>query len=50
MWAYVARFSRTTFVQIHRGEAPQEARNFDEFVKDIRKLVADYESNRQGRY
>ena len=45
MWAYVARFSRNTFVQIHRGEAPQEARNFDEFVKDVSKLVSDYESH-----
>jgi hypothetical protein len=49
MWAYVARFSRTTFVQIHRGEAPQEARNFDEFAKDISNLIAQYESNLRFR-
>lgn len=43
--AYVAQFSRTNFVEIHRGGATQMARDFDELVKDLSKLVAHYESH-----
>jgi len=42
---YVAQFSRTDFIEIHRGGAAQMARDFDEIVKDLRKLVVDYESH-----
>jgi hypothetical protein len=42
--AYVAAFSRSEFVEIHRGAATHNARDFDEFVKDIGKLVSQYES------
>lgn len=41
--AYVAQLPRTGFFEIHRGEATQ---GFDEFVKDLRKLIADYELHR----
>jgi hypothetical protein len=44
-WAYVAPFSRTTFIDTHRGGATQSARDFDEFVKDVSKLVTNYESH-----
>lgn len=43
--AYVVRFSRSSFIEIHRGGAIQSTHDFDEFVKDLSKLVADYESN-----
>lgn len=43
--AYVAPFSRTDFIDIHRGRATQMANDFDRFVKDISKLVTDYESH-----
>ncbi len=33
------------FFESHRGGTTEIAREFDEFVKDIPKLVADYESN-----
>lgn len=42
---YIAPFPRSAFIEIHRGTATQEVRAFDEFVQDIDKLVADYESN-----
>jgi hypothetical protein len=42
---YVAPFSRTDFIDIHRGGATEMANDFDRFVKDISKLVADYESH-----
>ena len=43
--AYVAPFSRSDFIQIHRGGATQKAREFDEFVKDMRVLISQYESH-----
>src|SRR6266702_3722476 len=43
--AYVAPYSRARFIESHRGGAPETAREFDEFVKDIPKLVGDYESH-----
>ncbi len=43
--AYVAPYSRATFIESHRGGATEIAREFDEFVKDIPKLVGDYESH-----
>lgn len=40
---YVAPYSRTEFIGIHRGEAFQAATEFDNFVKNIEGLVAQYE-------
>jgi competence protein CoiA len=43
--AYVAPYSRAKFIESHRGAATEIAREFDEFMTDIPKLVADYESH-----
>ena len=45
--AYITAYSRSDFIEIHRDGATQKARDFDEFVKDLSKLVVDYESNLQ---
>ena len=42
--AYVAPYPRDKFIESHRGAATDIAREFDEFVNDIPKLVAVYES------
>ena len=42
---YVAPFSRTDFIEIHRGGASQKAHDFEELVKDLSELVAHYESH-----
>ncbi len=42
---YVMLFSRDEFIQIHRGGATEKVSEFEEFVKDIHKLVSDYESH-----
>jgi len=42
---YIAQFLRTEFIEILRGGASQMARDFEELVKDLSKLVADYESH-----
>ena len=43
---YVARFPRAQFIEIHRSGATQMVRDlFDEFVKDLSKLVANYASH-----
>jgi competence protein CoiA len=43
--AYVAPYSRAKFIEGHRvGATEIAAREFDEFVNDIPKLVAEYES------
>jgi competence protein CoiA len=42
---YVVPYSRAKFIESHRGGATEIAREFDELVKDIPKLVADYELN-----
>jgi hypothetical protein len=47
--AYVAPYSRAKFIESHRVGAREIAREFDEFVKDIPKLVADYESHRRAQ-
>ena len=44
--AYVAPYSRAQFIECHRGTATKIGRQFDEFVNDIPKLIADYESHR----
>jgi len=44
---YVMVFSRDEFIQIHRAGATQKQRVFDEFVRDVRKLVAKYEDKFQ---
>ncbi len=43
--AYVAPYPRAKFIESHRGAATEIAREFDEFMNDIPKLVADYESH-----
>ena len=43
--AYVAPFSRAEFIDIYRNGATQAVRNFDELVKDLSNLVAQYESH-----
>ena len=42
--AYVAPFPRAQFIECHRSTATEKALQFDEFVNDIPKLSADYES------
>jgi hypothetical protein len=42
--AYVAPFARRDFIAIHKGTAAKMADEFDQFVNDISKLVAHYES------
>jgi hypothetical protein len=44
---YLAPYSRATFIESHRGGVTEIAREFDEFVNDIPKLVADYERQRR---
>jgi hypothetical protein len=41
---YVAPYSRAEFIESHRGGATELAQAFEAFVKDIPKLIADYES------
>jgi hypothetical protein len=41
--AYIALYSRTEFIGIHRGGATQMANDFDQFVADIMKLIENYE-------
>ncbi len=47
--AYVAPYSRAEFIECHRSTATEIARQFDEFVNDIPKLIADYESQRRAQ-
>lgn len=47
--AYVAPFSRADFIEIHRGGVSQMACDFDVLVKDLGKLVTDYESSLQAQ-
>ena len=44
-WSYVAQFSSIDFINLHLGNAPDMAREFDELVADSRRLVGEYESN-----
>ena len=46
---YIAQFQRDDFIKSHRDGASQMSREFDEFVKDISKLVADYEAPPQAQ-
>jgi competence protein CoiA len=46
---YVALFSRSDFIEIHRSGEILKASGFDDFVKDISKLVAQYESSPQAQ-
>jgi hypothetical protein len=41
--AYVAWYPRAKFIESHRGGATQIAREFDELMNGVPKLVADYE-------
>jgi len=43
--AYVAAFPRNEFIEIHRDGATQKARDFFAFVKDVSKLISQYESH-----
>jgi hypothetical protein len=47
--AYVAPYSRAQFIECHRSTGTEIARQFDECVSDIPKLIADYESHRRAR-
>ena len=47
--AYVAPFSRTLFIEIHRSGEPQAVGYFDEFAKEVSTLVAAYESKLRPR-
>jgi len=48
--AYVTRFPRGQFMEIHRVGATQEVRDiFEKFVNDISKLVSQYESYLMAR-
>jgi len=47
--AYVAPYSRAQFIECHRSTATEIARQFGEFVSDIPKLIADYESRRRAQ-
>ena len=42
--AYLHPFSRAQFIEWHRSTATEAARQFDEFVSFLPKLIADYES------
>lgn len=44
-WVYLAPFPRVQFIECHRSAATEFARQFDEFVNDIPKLIGDYESH-----
>jgi hypothetical protein len=43
-WAYISPFSRAQFVECHRSTTTDTARQFDELVNGIPKLIAAYES------
>jgi len=43
--AYIGRFSRSEFIEIHRGGATQKARDFEEYVTDLSKIVSRYEAH-----
>lgn len=47
--AYVARFPRTQFVEVHLGGETQNLRAFDDLVNDIGGLVAGYEQQQLRR-
>ena len=42
--AYLAPYSRAKFIESHRGGTADAAREFDEFVNDIPKLLSNYET------
>lgn len=46
---YVAPYSRARFIESHCRGATELAQEFDEFVNDIPKLIADYESGLRAR-
>ncbi len=48
-WVYLAHFPRAQFIECHRSTATELARQFDEFVSDIPKLIADYESRSRAQ-
>lgn len=43
--AYIAPYEREVFIECHRGNDTGKARQFDEVVNNIPKLIADYESH-----
>lgn len=47
--AYIARFPRYEFIEIHRDGSTQKVRDFDEFVKDIGESILRYESHRRAQ-
>jgi competence protein CoiA len=42
--AYVVPYSRAEFIENHRSATTEKGQAFDEFVRDIPKMVAEYES------
>ena len=44
-WAYIASYPRALFIEGHRSTAPEIARQFEEFVNEMPKLIAAYESH-----
>lgn len=42
---YVLRYLRARFIESHRGGTPESARDFDDFVNGLPKLIADCESH-----
>ncbi len=47
--AYVAVFPRDQFIGIHRGKVGDAAGSFDDLVKDVPRLISEYESQRFRR-
>jgi len=45
--AYVGPISRSSFVEMHCGDAAKSVRDFDTLVNDFQGLVADYEAHSQ---
>lgn len=41
---YIAQIPSEYFIEVHSGDMTQKACNFDKFVKDISRLVTEYES------
>ena len=47
--AYFVPYPRAPFIECHRSTGTELARQFDEFVSDIPKLIAAYESHRRAQ-
>jgi competence protein CoiA len=47
--SYVAQYSRARFIETHRDAPAELVQEFDAFVNDVPKLIADYESRSQAQ-